>query len=193
MKNIQIKSNSRNHPEKFLNEDDAIDFKVFVTKLANISFENFDELPMNKTFDIPSSEYLDLIWSLSWFFHPEISSGMSIKLYMVDTITELGICYTFNSKIASYNSYNYWSKNNWNELKTNETVVVHPLDGEIYAQIINLSTSYEVYYHGAMEVPDISRQRYSFADVHYTTVELLALEIITTPEAKGYIKYKIKQ
>lgn len=66
----------------------------------------------------------------------------------------------------------------------NDTVSVHPLDGEIYAQIINLSCSYEVYFHGSYEIPDISRQRYSFAAADYTTVELLALEIITSDNAK---------
>lgn len=61
------------------------------------------------------------------------------------------------------------------------------MDGEIYAQIINLSCAYEVYFHGALEVPDVSRQRYSFAAADYTTVELLALEILTSNNAKEYV------
>lgn len=66
---------------------------------------------------------------------------------------------------------------------------MHPLDGEIYAQIINLSCAYEVYFHGSSEVPDIARQRYSFTAADYTTVELLALEIITSDNAKEYVLY----
>jgi acid-sensing ion channel, other len=66
----------------------------------------------------------------------------------------------------------------------NSTVVVHPLDGEVYAQIINLSTSYDVYFHGAREIPEISKQKYTFPDTDYATVELLALEIFTSPDAK---------
>ena len=62
--------------------------------------------------------------------------------------------------------------------------MVHPLDGEIYAQIINLSTSYEVFFHGAIEVPDISKQRNFFPETDYTTIELLALEIITDKGAR---------
>jgi hypothetical protein len=65
--------------------------------------------------------------------------------------------------------------------------VVHPLDGEIYAQVINISSSYEVFFHGATEVPDISKARYSYPETDYTTVELLALEILTTAEAKKYL------
>lgn len=80
--------------------------------------------------------------------------------------------------------YRYWKNNRWDYVKPNDTVTVHPLDGEIYAQIINLSCAYDVYFHGASEVPDISKQRYSFSALDYTTVELLALEILTSRNAK---------
>lgn len=79
----------------------------------------------------------------------------------------------------------YWHANRWDYVKTNDTITVHPLDGEIYAQIINLSCAYEVYFHGYHEVFDISKQRYSFPAGDYTTVELLALEIITSSNAKS--------
>lgn len=35
-----------------------------------------------------------------------------------------------------------------------------------------------------MEVPDISRQRYSFGALDYTTVELLGLETLTSDKAR---------
>lgn len=38
----------------------------------------------------------------------------------------------------------YRKSNSWHILPYNNTVVVHPLDGEIYALIINFSSSYEV-------------------------------------------------
>lgn len=78
----------------------------------------------------------------------------------------------------------YWKNNRWDYVKGNDTARVHPLDGEVYAQIINLSCSYDVYFHGAVEVPNISKQRYSFAAADYTTVELLALEILTSSNAR---------
>lgn len=68
------------------------------------------------------------------------------------------------------------------------TVVVHPFDGEIYAQLTNLSTSYEVFIHGAMEVPDISKQKYNFPETDYTTVEFLALEILTSDNARRWVE-----
>lgn len=79
----------------------------------------------------------------------------------------------------------YWQNNRWDFIKTNDTITVHPLDGEIYAQIINLSCAYVVYFHGYHEVPDIAKQRYDFPAGDYTTVEMLALEILTSSSAKS--------
>lgn len=88
----------------------------------------------------------------------------------------------------NYFTNSYWNKNRWDVVPRNDTVAVNPLDGEIYAQLINLSSSYEVYFHSALEVPDISKQRYSFGANDYTTIELLALEIITSENAKPYVQ-----
>lgn len=79
----------------------------------------------------------------------------------------------------------YWRTGDWNLLDHGDRVTVHPLDGEIYAQIINLSTAYDVYFHGAGDVPSISKQRYTFPESDYTTVELIALEIYTNEEARA--------
>lgn len=60
---------------------------------------------MNKTFGIPSSSYLELLFDLKWNFEPEMSSGTLTRMYLDETITELGICYSVNSMIAKYSSY----------------------------------------------------------------------------------------
>lgn len=93
------------NPQKFPTEDDRAEFTEFIWKLSRSTFENFEDLPMNKTFDIPSSDYMELIWNLSWPFKPEVSSGVRANLYLVETITELGICYAVNSRVAAYNSF----------------------------------------------------------------------------------------
>ncbi|XP_055691219.1 pickpocket protein 11 [Lutzomyia longipalpis] len=173
------------NPAKFPTQDDREEFTEFISKLSGATFENFDEVPMNRTFGIPSSDYMELIWNLSWPFSPEVSSGLTNKLTLVETITELGICYAINSHIAAYNSFQYRKANSWHLIPSSSTVTVHPLDGEIYAQIINLSTAYEVYFHAALDIPDISKRRYSFDDTGYATVELTALEIRTTTDARG--------
>lgn len=56
---------------------------------------------------------------------------------------------------------------------------------EIYELIQNFY--YKLYFHGAMEVPDISKQRYTFYESDYTTVELVALEILTNDDVKEWV------
>ncbi|XP_063709117.1 sodium channel protein Nach [Culicoides brevitarsis] len=182
--NVKLEHYVQNNPSKFSTDELKAEFKRFITILSNATYENLEDIPKNNTFDIDSNDWLDLLYNLSAKFNPEISSGTSSKLYMVDTITELGFCHSVNTKIAGYNSYAYRKSNSWHILPYNNTVVVHPLDGEIYALIINFSSSYELYFHGAMEVPDISKQRYTFYESDYTTVELVALEIITNDDVK---------
>lgn len=93
-------------PHIFESDDDRREFTEFIEKLSNTTFENYDQLPMNRTFDIDSNQYMDLLWNFSFVFKPELNNGGSAhKLYLQDTITELGICYAVNSKIAVYNSY----------------------------------------------------------------------------------------
>lgn len=65
----------------------------------------------------------------------------------------------------------------------NDTITAHPLDGEIYTQILNMSCSYDVYFHGAMETLELSQKMYTFGASKYATVYMMALEIITTPDA----------
>lgn len=159
----------------------------FLKRLATISYENMADFPVDIDPGFGPDNYLDVMDELKWDFVPEISSGTSNKLVMQRTITENGVCDSVNSKVAYYNSYEYWKANRWDTVEPNITVVVHPFDGEIYAQLTNLSTAYEVFFHGAMEAADISKQKYVFPETEYTTVEFLALEILTSDEAKGYL------
>ena len=140
---------------------------------------------MNKSYGITSDKYLALLYELKWQFEPEINSGAAVKMFIYETQTEFGICHSVNSLVARYNSYEYWKNNAWNLIDHGERVTVHPLDGEIYAQIINLSTAYDVYFHSSGDIPSITKQRYTFPETDYTTVELIALEIYTNEAAKG--------
>ncbi|XP_017044953.1 sodium channel protein Nach isoform X2 [Drosophila ficusphila] len=174
------------HPEQFLSEEDQEDFRDFIVKLASLTYDNLETLPLNKSYGIPSGKYLDLLYELKWPFEPEISSGAAVKMFIYETQTEFGICHSVNSLVARYNSFDYWRSGDWSLLDHGDRVTVHPLDGEIYAQIINLSTAYDVYFHGAGDVPSISKQRYTFPESDYTTVELIALEIYTNEEARAF-------
>lgn len=196
------------HPDQFLSEEDQEDFRDFIVKLASLTYDNLETLPLNKSYGIPSTKYLELLYELKWAFEPEISSGAAVKMFIYETQTEFGICHSVNSMVARYNSFewvivgqevlpiwlpspwplgSYWRSGDWSLMDHGDRVTVHPLDGEIYAQIINLSTAYDVYFHGAGDVPSISKQRYTFPESDYTTVELIALEIFTNEEARAWV------
>lgn len=82
-------------------------FTEFITKLANVTYETIHELPLDQDYGIDSNDYLDLIWNLTWQFQPDVSSGTGVKVYLQDTITEVGLCYSFNSKVSVYGSYRF--------------------------------------------------------------------------------------
>lgn len=88
----------------FETDEDREAFIEFIETLAAVSYENFDELPMNQTFNIQSRDYIELLWNLSIPFEPEINSGITDRMHLDKTITEMGICYAVNSKLAFHNS-----------------------------------------------------------------------------------------
>lgn len=98
-------SSASNYPKTFQTDQDRDDFRVFIERLARLTYENIETLPRNKTFGIPSSKYLDLLYELKWNFEPEMSSGAAVQMYIYETLTEFGICHSVNSLVARYNSY----------------------------------------------------------------------------------------
>lgn len=94
------------NPEKFPRATDQAAFRAFVHKLSNATFETFHEVPsLNGTVDIPAEDFMELLHNLTLHFNPDITSGSPHKLHMTETITEIGICYAVNSRVAAYNSF----------------------------------------------------------------------------------------
>ncbi|XP_055633622.1 uncharacterized protein LOC129773968 [Toxorhynchites rutilus septentrionalis] len=172
------------HSEKFATNEDAVDFREFIVKLANVTYETFLELPMNRTYGILSEDYLDLIMNLSLPLQFAVSSGTTVPVKLQPTVTETGICVAVNSRMAIYSSREYWKNQRWDLVPLPTLSVIHPLDGEVLSQLNELKSSYDVYFHGYMEVPEISKKRYSFYEAFFTTVELSAQEIFTSSNAK---------
>lgn len=119
---------------------------------------------------------------------------------MLDDIFVVLLCFLnqlgfFTCLLTNFNDlqlphgHSYWQANRWDLIPQNDTITAHPLDGEIYAQILNMSCSYDVFFHGSLETFELSQQMYTFGEKNYATVNLLALEIITTPEASEYGNY----
>lgn len=94
-------------PHKFPTDEDKEDFHYFMDVISTVTYENFEKLDRikNKTFSITGDDYLDLISNMSSTYKPEVSSGTVAKMYVQETITELGICFSTNSKVSVYNDY----------------------------------------------------------------------------------------
>ncbi|XP_045765303.1 sodium channel protein Nach-like [Maniola jurtina] len=171
--------------EQFLSSSEEVDkekLKAFITALANATFENFDTVPEYE--GIEPQHYLETLLSLTPAFNPTLTIGAAgVYLQTVPTVTEMGLCYAVNSKVAVYNSPDYRRANKWDIIETkNSSFFVHPLDGEVFAQVLNI-TSYNAYVHGPLEVPDISAKYHHSASFFYMKIYITATTVYTSPEA----------
>ncbi|KAM3956664.1 pickpocket 9 [Aphomia sociella] len=164
-------------------EPDKERLMKFIIGISNATYKTFETMPIYD--GIPADQYMELVVNLSASFKPTLTIGASgISLHIIPTITEMGLCYAVNSKVAIYNSPAYRAANRWDKVKIhNSTFYIHPLDGEVFAQVINLSTSYDVYIHGPLEVPDISTKHQHSAEDFYMKLYVTALTVYTSPEA----------
>ncbi|EFA12114.2 Pickpocket protein 11-like Protein [Tribolium castaneum] len=133
--------------------------REFLVTLAGATYTNFDTVVEYE--GIAEENYLDILLDLQFEFKPAVSnSGGNDKMYTLQKIvSEMGICYSFNSKLAIYNSPDYWDEGNWDLVEGNETFYVNPLDGEVFANVMNMSTGFDIYVHGPYEVADIASKK----------------------------------
>lgn len=78
--------------------------REFLVTLAGASYTNFDTVIDYS--GVTEENYLDLLLDLQFDFKPSVSnSGGNDNTYSLEKIiSEMGICYSFNSKLAIYNS-----------------------------------------------------------------------------------------
>ncbi|KAL4705824.1 hypothetical protein ACJJTC_017801 [Scirpophaga incertulas] len=164
-------------------ETDKENLEAFIRALSNATYENLDQIPDYT--GIPSDQYMELLTNLTAAFKPTLTIGAAgVMLDIVPTITEMGMCYAINSQVAIYNSPSYREANRWDKVTSqNETFFVHPLDGEVFAQVINISTSYDAFVHGPSEVPDIATKRQHSAKDYYMKLYVTAHTVYTAPDA----------
>lgn len=125
-------------------ETDKEALRNFLTSLSEATYETFDKV---KDYNgIKSDDYLKIMLELAFEFKPSVSnSGINGHQYFLEKIvSEMGICYSFNSQLAVYNSPRYWDNNQWDLVTGNETFFVNPLDGEVFANVVNMSTGFNV-------------------------------------------------
>ncbi|KAJ0179061.1 hypothetical protein K1T71_005836 [Dendrolimus kikuchii] len=167
----------RNSPET-----NKTELEEFIRAVANATYDNFNDIP---DYDkIPPEDYVDLMLNLSAVFAPTLTVGVTgVIMQIVPTITEMGLCYAVNCKAAVYNSPWYRKANKWKPIKHNKTLYIHPLDGEVFAQVVNLSTGYSVFLHEPQEVPDLVSRHYHSTEGFYMKLYVTAVTVYTAPDA----------
>ncbi|XP_041970670.1 sodium channel protein Nach-like [Aricia agestis] len=181
---MKVDSDKLNQMLRTTNETDKDLLSNFVRSLANATFENFNQIPEYE--GIPPEKYIDVLLSLTPNFKPVLTIGASgINLQVIPTVTEMGICYAINSKVAIYSSPEYIKADRWDPVHiTDEDIFyVHPLDGEVFAQVIKIPSAYDAYIHGPLEVPDISTRFQYSEEEFYLKLYVTAVAVYTTPEA----------
>lgn len=76
----------------------------FVVTLSEASYATFDKVTPYD--DIPPEMYMPLLVKLQFPFKPAVSNSGSNKYgyNLQQIVSEMGICYSFNSQLAVYNS-----------------------------------------------------------------------------------------
>lgn len=89
--------------EKSSDIKDKEKYHRFVTSLLNASYENLDQLVEHE--NVTEGDFLDIIKKFRFKFNPTISSTIFTQEYGLQmSLTDLGVCYSFNTHLAIYNS-----------------------------------------------------------------------------------------
>ncbi|XP_045475018.1 sodium channel protein Nach-like [Harmonia axyridis] len=167
-------------------------FRNFVVSLLEANYQNLEDV-VDYTNGVPPEEFLDLILKLKMKFSPsEISNsaGFSKVNYLTEIVSEIGICYCFNSQLAVYNSARYWSSGQWTIYPLNDTLYVNPLDGEVFANVMNISSGFDIYIHGPQEVADVATKKTHSEDGYFLQLYLNGMTLFSSDKVRAL---KVKQ
>ncbi|CAH1966766.1 unnamed protein product [Acanthoscelides obtectus] len=88
---------------------------------------------------------MHLINEFKFKFNSSVSFSVNDRSFpLQETLTEMGLCYSFNSELAAYSSLEYIQSGKRSLMPGNEIFSVNPLDGEVYANLVNISSGYKV-------------------------------------------------
>lgn len=126
------------------NVTDKAELKDFIVKLSQASYDTFSGLPIYEK--LAAEEYMQVLLKLAFDFNPSVTnSGMNnLKMELEKSVTEMGICYSFNSQLAVYSSPEYINSGSWKLLEEQEIFYVNPLDGDVFVSLMNMSNGVHV-------------------------------------------------
>lgn len=83
--------------------------RKFLQQLSNLTLENIDNI-INYP-DIHPNDYIKILNYITYKNNVIITTAYNKTYFMKRILTEMGICYTFNSKIANYMTPEYLMQN----------------------------------------------------------------------------------
>lgn len=175
--------------EKFVNENEDIKnktlYKDFIISLLEASYLNLDSVIDYEGID--SEDFAKLIYKFSFPLKMDItnSAGNNKFLSVQETYTEMGRCYSYNSQLAIYNSYEYRNNVSWKLLPETEIFYINPLEGEVFVNMINVSSGYKVYFHGPYEVIDMATKNIEVPSGNFLQFYLSALTIFSSERTRS--------
>ncbi|XP_075229688.1 pickpocket protein 11-like [Lycorma delicatula] len=144
----------------------------------NTSFPSVTVCPTVKVEDDQLQAFIDDNVSSS---HSDVYGTNDLILSM----TEVGFCYSYNSQVAIYNQPEYWKSGKFKIVEQPPSLTGSPLDGDMFAQLMGMSSGYTLYIHGPFETFDIATKKLSSEFMNYKTLELSGLSIYSTQEARS--------
>ncbi|XP_024084076.1 sodium channel protein Nach-like isoform X2 [Cimex lectularius] len=167
---------------KHVEDKDGLTF--FIEGLVNTTLIN-NELN-GDNIHIKPKDYWKLLEDVKLVLKYNVSNSnmnMYSVLEMTKSFTESGLCYVYNSAIAQYSSPKCWKTNNCPFEPDIQTFKGSPLDGDIFAQLMNMNTGYELFIHGPWEVPDAAIANIRAENNSYKTLDVTAQSIYSTEAA----------
>ncbi|GJQ80381.1 hypothetical protein Trydic_g12243 [Trypoxylus dichotomus] len=158
--------------------------REFLISLAQATYSTFDKVTPYD--DISSDDYLNILLQLKFEFNPTVTNSAvnGRQYYLQQAITEVGICYSFNSQLAVYNSPDYWKENKWELLEKSREFSNNPLDGEVFANVVNMSTGFLVYFHGPYEVGDVASKFKHSPNGYFLQLYVTGLALYSTERVR---------
>nr|XP_023029075.1 sodium channel protein Nach-like [Leptinotarsa decemlineata] len=165
-------------------------FRQFVISLSEATYSNLESVVEYN--GVSPDDYMELIRKFRFNFNPTVTNSLSAStaLSLQQTITEMGQCYSFNSHLAVYNSQKYWDSGSWKLVSQAELFFISPLDGEVFVNVVNISSAYQVFIHGPYEVPDIASKYVYASNGIFLQLYLTGMTIFTSEDAK---ELRVKQ
>ncbi|XP_062550041.1 pickpocket protein 28-like isoform X2 [Armigeres subalbatus] len=135
-----------------LKPENATKFEMFLDLLAETDITNIKQLQEYDEYS--HMDINSIVNEIVNHVNNPVTLSNEEESTMHRVITELGICYSFNSAITKYLSVGA----NGNNLISEKLIEISIMERDTTASLNNLSSNANIYYHGPFEVPTFLKQ-----------------------------------